>query len=582
MKKALLLALLFSATTTFAETTYTSGVFILNEDWYGHNNSTINHLSNSGEFSYRILQAANTDTYYSLGCTSQFAAIYGDKFYLVSKQSQDPGEQSNRKGARLVVADATTLKVTYSIDTLLAIGGKHAADGRGFVGVDENKGYIGSSNGIFVLDFASQRLTKRIAGTENPLISGGEQNIDGTGPLYQNQIGIMLRTHDYVFAIQQDLGIHVIDPVADTIITTMRGCFSTMTQSKDGRIWAVRNTNTEWQTYPYGNMSGESWQGNELFVIDPTTLSTTTYDLRDYSGDENMMVEQTWYAWTAGSLCASLRENTLFFSYSDNIWDWYNGRVHVYKFDIDNMYLSEIYTTTGLGDYYIYNSGMVRVSPHNNNIFVGCFQKTIATNDWLFLQITPDGQLVKTYTPIKNYWYPSLFIFPDIYAPEVKNFATRDIHYGQVLAIPLDTMATDSDNLSAAITKRVLSISDKDALSANVHRDTLFVTALSNENKKAEITVRFNSNGKTADRTLAVNIRKDESAITNNYETTIRLLTQGGQLLISGVNQPTTVTVYDTLGRRVYVQTTNTDTSISLTQGIYIVHIGNQTHRIII
>ncbi len=580
MKKALLFALLFSAIASFAETTYTSGVFILNEDWYSHNNSTLNHLSYSGEFSYRILQAAN-DAPTSLGCTSQFAAIYGDKFYFVSKQSQDPGEQSNRRGARLVVTDATTLKLAYSIDTLFAINGKYAADGRGFVGVDETKGYVGSSNGIFVLDFASQRLTKRIAGTENPLISGGEHNTDGTGPLYQNQIGIMLRTHDYVFAIQQDLGIHVIDPVADTIITTMRGCFSTMTQSKDGRIWAARNTNTEWQTYPYGG-SGESWQGNELFVIDPATLSTTTFDLRDFCGDDNMMVEQTWYAWTAGSLCASLRENVLFFSYNENIWDWYNGRVHIYKFDIDNLSLDEIYTTTDLGDYYIYNSGAIRVHPLTGNLFVGCFKSTISTNDWLFLQITPTGELVRTYTPIKNYWYPSLFIFPDMYAPEVKDFATRDIHYGQVLAIPLDTLATDSDNLSAAITKRVLSISDTDALSASVHRDTLFVTALSNENKKVEVTVRFNSNGKTVDRTLAVNIRKDDTAITNNYETTIRLLTQGSQLLISGVNQPTTITVYDTLGRMVYVQTTNTDTGITLTQGMYIVHIGDQTYRIII
>ncbi len=581
MKKTLLLALLFSATANFAETTYTSGVFILNEDWYGHNNSTINHLSNSGEFSYRILQAANEPPA-SLGCTSQFGAIYGDRFYLVSKQSQDPGEQSNRKGARLVVADATTLKVVYSIDTLLAIGGKHAADGRSFVGVDENKGYIGTSNGIFVLDFATGTITRRIAGTENPLIAGGETNADGVGPLYQNQIGIMLRTHDYVFAIQQDLGIHVIDPVTDTIITTMRGCFSTMTQSKDGRIWAARNTNPDWQSYPYGAMSGENWQGNELVAIDPATLTTTSFDLRAFCGDDNMMVEQTWYAWTAGSLCASLRENSLFFSYTDNIWDWYNGRVHIYKFDIDQLSLNEIYTTTELDDYNIYNSGALRVHPLTGNLFVGCFKSTIATNEWLFLQITPNGQLVKTYTPIKNYWYPALFIFPDIYAPEVKSFATRDIHYGQVLTIPLDTMATDSDNLSAAITKRVLSISDTDALSASVNHDTLFVTALSNENKKAEVTVRFNSNGKTVDRTLAVNIRKDYTAITNNYETTIRLLTQGSQLLISGVNQPTTFTVYDTLGRMVYAQTTDTDTGITLTQGMYIVHVGNQTYRIII
>jgi len=36
---------------------YTDGVFILNEDWFGHNNSTINLLNpQTGEFDYLILQ----------------------------------------------------------------------------------------------------------------------------------------------------------------------------------------------------------------------------------------------------------------------------------------------------------------------------------------------------------------------------------------------------------------------------------------------------------------------------------------------------------------------------------------------
>lgn len=38
---------------------YTQGVFILNEDWFGHNNSTINFMTSSGDFAYRIFQTAN-------------------------------------------------------------------------------------------------------------------------------------------------------------------------------------------------------------------------------------------------------------------------------------------------------------------------------------------------------------------------------------------------------------------------------------------------------------------------------------------------------------------------------------------
>ncbi len=573
MKKTLLFALLCCAAWAYAEAPYTSGVFILNEDWYGHNNSTLNHLSDQGAFSYRIVQAEN-DASASLGCTSQFAAIYGDKFYFVSKQSQDPGETSTRKGARLVVTDATTLKIVYSIDTLFAINGKHAADGRGFVGVDETKGYIGSSNGIFVLDFATGKITKRIRGTENPLITGGEQAAAGTGPLYQNQIGMMLRTHDYVFAIQQDTGIHVIDPVADTIITTIRGCFSTMVQSKDGRIWAARNTNAAAQSYPYGTAGGESWQGNELLAINPATLATTAYDLRTLSNNENMIVEQTWYAWTAGSLCASLRENALFFSYTDNIWDWYSGRIHIMKFDIDNLLVTEIYNTSSLGEYYIYNSGVVRVHPRTGNLFVGCFKTLVSTNDWLFLQIMPTGRLVRTYTPIKNYWYPALFVFPDSYAPVVSDFAAQTLSAGQTVGIPLGGMATDQDNLSAAITKRVLSVSDPSSLAAKVARDTLWLTGIAESVSPVQVAVRFNSNGKTVDKTLSATVEKSATATANTSSVAVRA--QGGEVCVSGVLSPTTVAVYDMFGHTVYTTRTAIDVRISLPQGVYVVRVGNE------
>ena len=581
-RKGVLLALLCSAMVLFAETEYTSGVFILNEDWYGHNNSTINHLSNSGEFSYRVLQAANGDSHLSLGCTSQYGTIYGDRFYIVSKQAQDPGDNNVWKGGRVVVADAKTLKVLYSLDTIFTISGKSAADGRGFVGVDETKGYVGTSNGIFVLDFAKQRITGRIAGTENPLISGGETNTDGTGPLYQNQIGMMIRTHDYVFAIQQDKGVLVIDPVKDTIVTTLCGCFSTMVQSKDGRIWAARNTNAEWQTYPYGAMGGESWQGSELLCINPATLEQTAYDLTALSGNENMMVEQTWYAWTAGSLCASLKENALYYSYSDNIWDWYNGRVYIYKFNLDEMSVSLLYTTTDdLKDYYIYNSGMVRVSPHTGMVYTGCFKSTVSTNDWLFARISPAGELTGTFTPIKNFWYPALFIFPDMYDPLVSDFEAQMLAVGQTVDIPLGGMATDKDHLSAAITKRVLSVSGEKVLSATIARDTLRLRALAGSAAPVEVVVRFNSNGKTVDKTLRATISSvTTTSQTNSSSVVVR--GQGDAVVVSGVVELTDVVIYNMLGHVAWSGTISNDVRVVLPRGGYVVRVDSETYRVVV
>ena len=136
-------AMLFACTYSLhGQTTYTDGVFMLNEDLYGHYNSTLNFIRPdhpTDPFEYYIIQNNESNAGQSLGATAQFGAVYGDYLFI---------------------------------------------------------------------------------------ISGDEDNADGVGPLYQNQIGMMLRTADYVFAIQQDKGVLVIDPQTDKIIHTVEGCFS--------------------------------------------------------------------------------------------------------------------------------------------------------------------------------------------------------------------------------------------------------------------------------------------------------------------------------------------------------------------
>ena len=86
---------------------YSQGTFIVNEDWYGHQNSTVNFLTHDGEWHYRVFQTENPG--HEPGCTTHFGTIYGDKFYLVSKQERDPGAKIT--GSRFAVCDAKTMKV---------------------------------------------------------------------------------------------------------------------------------------------------------------------------------------------------------------------------------------------------------------------------------------------------------------------------------------------------------------------------------------------------------------------------------------------------------------------------------------
>jgi hypothetical protein len=375
------------------------------------------HLSELGQFSYDLVGNNPDNAGKSLGCTSQYATFYNGRLYVISKQDQDSGESSSVRGGRIVVIDPTDHRILFSQDTIFTINGISAADGRAFVGVNPHKGYISTSNGIFVFDLDNYTIKGRIAGTENPLIQGGEiSNTDGIGPLYHNQCGNMIAYNNKVFAVMQDKGVLVINATTDVIEHVFEGCFSTIVQSKDGRIWAARNTETAYQEYPYG-MAGEWWMGNELMAIHPTTLATDTINFLKEFGIEDVMVEQNWYAWNAGSLCASTKDNSLFFAYNKNVWSWFT-RSHIYRYDIDSNELYEIYDTAEDNNY-IYGAG-IRVEPQSDRLWVSCYVgSNISTNNFVFYALDINlnsesfGTRIGTYTPIKNYWYPAMFLFPE-------------------------------------------------------------------------------------------------------------------------------------------------------------------------
>ncbi|GHU78671.1 hypothetical protein FACS1894145_1210 [Bacteroidia bacterium] len=404
VKQLLIYSLLWIVTfTATARTDYSKGIFILNEDWFGHNNSTLNFLNpETGVFDYLIVEDNADNAGLSLGCTAQFGAIYGGNLYIISKQDQDPGETAPVRGGRVVVLDAKTMKIKKSIPVIAEKNGKSIADGRSFVGVDATKGYIGTSNGIYIFDLTEFKVKKCIAGSENPLITGDESNADGTGALYKNQTGMMLRTKDYVFAIQQDKGVLVINPATDVIDRVIAGCFSTMTQSKDGTVWVGVNSNKNFQQYPYG-MIGENWEGNQLLKINPQTLETETIHIT-LGG-----INQTWYAWTAGSLCASAKENVLYFTFNEDKWNWFTTS-KIFRYDINADEFSEIYDSSEEQRYFY--GAAIRVNPADDKLYAALYLDNV-NPAYFFYQLDKDGNKLKEYEPIRRYWFPALFIFPD-------------------------------------------------------------------------------------------------------------------------------------------------------------------------
>ena len=233
--------------------TESSGFWVVNEDWFGHDNGTVNYFRqqapDSYEAMYRAYRVANGENE-QLGVTTQFGAVWGENIYFISKQ-----------GNRLVVADAETLKKKA---VLTEIGG----DGRSFVGINENKGYVSHTSGIAVFDIKSFYITGQIEGASG-------------------QIGMMGLSGNHVFAVSQQNGIYVIDTETDQIVRTIAGTYSTLTISKEGDVWVAGS--------------------NGFLRIDPLSL-----DSEEIVYPEGAAVGSSWGAWNAGSLCASTQKNVLY------------------------------------------------------------------------------------------------------------------------------------------------------------------------------------------------------------------------------------------------------------------------------
>lgn len=432
---------------------YTQGLFLVNEDWYGWDNGTVNFLTSDGRWVYRAFRRENPGE--TLGVTTQYGAIYGGRFFFVSKQASSTADAST--GGRLVVADALTLKKVAAFDE---IGG----DGRAFVGVDEHTAYIGTSSGITRFDLESMSLGEEIAGT------GGE------GGLYAGQIGAMVRAGSYVFAAKQSVGVLVIDAATHTLHTTIDlPTISTLTLGRDGGVWAADATS--------------------LVRIDVATLETRSRLLPD-----DCRVSSTWGAWNAGSLCAAYRNNFLYFA---NEKGNQIARYHILTDELD----ADFFTLPDQGRAYVqqFQGAGLRVDPRNDRLIVTATQSGYLShymNNWVHVVDGLSGELLGTVELEPYYWFPALPVFPDNEAPVIA-LPDRLSIGREPVKISLLEAVTDADNLSASIVSAV-EVEDSSVATARISGYDLTVSGVSIGDTRLTLTV--NSNGKKATRTVDVQV----------------------------------------------------------------------------
>ncbi|MCH5243908.1 MAG: DUF5074 domain-containing protein [Lentimicrobiaceae bacterium] len=370
------------------ETDYAQGVLFLNEDWFGHQNSTINFLHPNGEWDYRVFQKENPGM--ELGGTSQYGTVFNQRLYIISKQDRDMG--ASISGGRITVCDAKTMKCITQIQNIATdSNGNSVADGRGFVGITPKKGYISTSNGIYVFNLETLHINGMIAGTGND-----------RGSLYSAQCGMMVCNKKYVFSVHQKKGLLIIDAQSDTVMQVIgapfengvqRG-FGSVVQSKDSMLWlsVTADVNGSGKTVDY------------FLMFNPETFDTARILLPQGYGLPN-----SWYAWTADAFCASAQQNKLYWKKQDE--GWFTSH-QIVCYDIDKNECSDFFDSRESG-WYIYCGAGFRVHPKTDEMYVSFYMDNLK-QAYQTVRLSSGGELLASYEMIDNYWFPAMPIFPEL------------------------------------------------------------------------------------------------------------------------------------------------------------------------
>lgn len=394
---------------------YTKGVYMVNEDWYGRRNSTVNFLSKDGTFVYDHVE--------NLGVTACYGTFFGNRFYAISKQDGGFG--------RISVCDANSTRV---IKQIKSIDGK---DGRSFCGVDEHKAYVSTSRGIYTLNL--DELT----------VGAAVKNADG-GDVELGECGNMVRLGDYVYATECGKSLRIIDCNTDRIVATINAKVYSITMSKDGQLWVSTDKSLS-------RVNTESRQLEEIAL--PSGISVPA----NYT-----------YAWNPDGLCASLQNNVIYWTSTSG-----NNITAVFKYDIDKKEFAKVVDLTNDANKWVmYSTSNLRIDPVTDNLYVSLF-KGYGVTDYAVRTYDNKGNKLNQYDLTqKNNWYPGMFVFPDVEDPIAGKMDAVTVEENKEVKVDLATVCSDADNFQAAIVKTVKSVADNNIATATVKNGKLVVTGV--------------------------------------------------------------------------------------------------------
>ena len=421
---------------------YTKGAYMVNEDWTGHRNSTVNFLSKDGTFVYDHVE--------NLGVTACYGTFFGNRFYAISKQDGGYG--------RISVCDANSTRVIKQINSI------DGNDGRSFCGVDEHKAYVSTSRGIYTLNL--DELT----------VGAAVKNADG-GDAELEECGNMVRLGDYVYATEYGNSLRIIDCNTDRIAATITAKVYSITMSKDGQLWVSTD-------------KGISRVNTETNKLETISLPKGINVPANSNG-----------AWCPDGLCASMQNNVIY--WTSVTWNI----LKVFKYDIDNNEFAKVVDLTNDNDadkWKMYSASNLRVDPVTDNLYVSLF-KDWGSQDYAVRIYDNKGTQLNEYELTqKNYWFPGMFVFPDVEDPIAGKIEAVNVEENKEVKVDLAKVCSDADNFQAAIVKTVKSVADNNVATATVKNGKLVVTGVKAGN--TTVTLNFCSNGISTTATVNVTV----------------------------------------------------------------------------
>lgn len=356
---------------------YDSGYMLLNEGWFGHDNASLTHVSADGTVNTKVFSTANPSN--TLGVTGQYLTHYGDKWYAVCKQSGD--NIAGIHGSVLTAFDKSSLSFTGALPDLAPGLQAHA-----FIGANEHRGYLSTSDGIFSIDLDLMTVQEKLPVTQSIKLKAGE----------------MILYRSRVYAVAQNWNLVEISPEDDQIEQhDLQIPLAAPFVSADGALWFATTSAEK----PFVKFDTDTYAVSALAIDAPEGTKT--------------MLASPWTTWRGSTLAADLKENVIYYTTKESA-------TQIARLDLDNgEFKPDFITLPKNGDTQltVYGAG-VAVDPATGEIVLTTMEAGYGTHSRVNRILRADpatGEILadKTVALPDHYWFPAMAAWCGYKAPDM-------------------------------------------------------------------------------------------------------------------------------------------------------------------